>query len=83
MVWPALGLLSIALFGSAAHVSAGRTPLGNMERVALDFYRLPFLRGNETELCHALSILLITGLPLLLSQSGLLIVPQIRRVAGN
>lgn len=74
-VWPVLGLLAVALVGSAAHVNVIRPSVGTTGRVSMDLSRLPFSQGSWKELLQAVLIFTLTGLPLLIWRSRLLIAP--------
>jgi hypothetical protein len=63
-VWPAIGLVLIALMGGTAHVHAGRTavPRG-LGHISMDFAFGPSVRGIPDGLLRALLIFALTLLP--------------------
>jgi len=67
-IWPAVGLVLIALIGGASQVHAGRTSVPNgLEHITMDFTLAPSVQGGYPYgLAHAAILLTITALPYLI-----------------
>ena len=66
-VWPAVGLILIALIGGTAHVRASRLPVpGALRHVSLVFTLGPSAQGISDSLIRALVILSLSALPYLI-----------------
>jgi hypothetical protein len=66
-VWPTVGLVLIALIGSAAQVHASRPAIpGGVGHISMDFTLGPSVQGISYGLLHALVILSFTVLPYLI-----------------
>jgi hypothetical protein len=69
-IWPAVGLILIALLGGASEVQAGRTAVpGGLGHIRMDFVLAPSVQGGYPYgLVHAVILLSITALPYLIWQ---------------
>lgn len=69
-IWPAVGLILIALIGGASEVQAGRTAVpGGLGHIRMDFVFAPSVQGGYPYgLVHAAILLSITALPYLIWQ---------------
>ena len=66
-VWPAVGLILIALIGGTAQVHASRTTVpGGLGHISLDFALGPSTQGISDSLIRVLVILSLTALPYLI-----------------
>jgi hypothetical protein len=66
-VWPAVGLVLIALVGGTAQVHASRTAVtGGLGHISMDFALRTSARGIPDGLFHALLIFSLTMLPYLI-----------------
>lgn len=66
-IWPAVGLLLIALIGGASEVHAGRKAVpGGFGHIRMSFTLAPIVQGNPYGLLHTLILLTITALPYLI-----------------
>jgi hypothetical protein len=66
-VWPAVGLILIALIGGTAQVHASRTTVpGGLGHISLDFALRPSTQGISDSLIRVLVILSLTALPYLI-----------------
>jgi hypothetical protein len=64
VLWPIVGVVLIALIGSAAQVHASRPPVpGGIGQISMDFALVPPGQGISTGLFHALVILSLAVLP--------------------
>lgn len=66
VVWPAVGLILIAMLGATARVHAGNAGPGAMGRVTLDFAVGPSTQSLSDALLHALVILTLAAIPYLI-----------------